>query len=106
MYSALKVNGERLYKKARRGEQVERKKRSVTIYTFDVVSIEKNKVDFFIECSKGTYIRSIAHDLGEALQVGGHLSRLRRTAIGDIHVEDAWKLQELQNAVSIKKDGD
>lgn len=100
MYSALKVGGERLYKKARRGETIERKKRNVTIYKFDIDSIDNNEVHFTIGCSKGTYIRSIAHDLGEALQVGGHLSRLRRTSIGSIHVNDAWSLEKIQHALS------
>jgi len=100
MYSALKVGGERLYKKARRGEEIARKKRAVTIYKFDVESIEKNEVHFTIGCSKGTYIRSIAHDLGELLQVGGHLSRLRRTSIGSIHVNGAWKIETLQETLS------
>ena len=103
MYSALKVNGERLYKKARRGEFIERKKRLVTVYAFDILSIDENQLDFSIACSKGTYIRSIAHDLGEALGVGGHLSRLRRTAIGDIQVKDAWSIESLQKAVSAKR---
>lgn len=100
MYSALKVGGERLYKKARRGETIERKKRDVTIYRFNVDSADKNEVHFTISCSKGTYIRSIAHDLGEALQVGGHLSKLRRTSIGSVHVNDAWTLEKLQQALS------
>lgn len=100
MYSALKVGGERLYKKARRGEEVVRKKRAVTIYKFDVESIEKNEVHFTIGCSKGTYIRSIAHDLGELLHVGGHLNRLRRTSIGSIHVNGAWNIESLQNTLS------
>ena len=100
MYSALKVGGERLYKKARRGETIELKKRAVKIYNFDIVSYDKNGLHFIIGCSKGTYIRSIAHDLGEALQVGGHLSRLRRTSIGSIHVKDAWSIESLQNALS------
>lgn len=100
MYSALKVGGERLYKKARRGEHIERKKRIVHIHKFTIDGIEKNDVHFTIGCSKGTYIRSIAHDLGELLQVGGHLSRLRRTSIGAIHVRDAWKIDALQVALS------
>ena len=99
MYSALKVGGERLYKKARRGETIKRKKRDVTIYKFDIDAIENNDVHFTIGCSKGTYIRSIAHDLGEVLQVGGHLSRLHRTSIGSIHVRDAWSINSLQDAL-------
>ena len=102
MYSALKVGGERLYKKARRGEKIERKKRTVHIYKFDIESIDKNEVHFTIGCSKGTYIRSIAHDLGELLNVGGHLNRLRRTSIGAVHVKDAWTIDKLQRVLSTR----
>ena len=105
MYSALKVGGERLYKKARRGEHVERKKRSVTIHTFDITAIEGCEVHFSISCSKGTYIRSIAHDMGKVLGVGGHLSRLRRTAIGDISVDEAWTIPSLQETVTSRLSG-
>ncbi len=102
MYSALKVGGERLYKKARRGEEVERKRRRVTIYSFDISSISGPDVSFIISCSKGTYIRSIAHDLGNLLGVGGHLTGLRRTAIGPFLVRDAWTLPALSEAFTPK----
>lgn len=95
MYSAIKVGGERLYKKARRGEMVEIKPRSVTISRFDLEKRRGSDVDFLVHCSKGTYIRSLAHDLGEELGVGGHLVALRREAIGPYRVEDAWGLEEL-----------
>ena len=95
MYSAIKVGGERLYKKARRGEMVEIKPRSVTISRFDLEKRRGSDVDFLVHCSKGTYIRSLAHDLGEELCVGGHLVALRREAIGPYRVEDAWGLEEL-----------
>lgn len=94
MYSAVKVGGERLYKKARRGETVDRPPRPVTIYRFDVER-RGDEVDFVVECSKGTYIRTLAHDLGQALGVGAHLTALRRTAIGPYRVEDAWTLEAL-----------
>ena len=96
MYSALRVNGERLYKKARRGETVERKARQVTISAFEINPGNLRDVAFKISCSKGTYIRSIAHDLGEKLGVGGHLVELRRTAIGDINVDTAWQIDQLE----------
>ena len=95
MYSAIKVGGERLYKKARRGEMVEIKPRSVTISRFDLAKRRGSDVDFLVHCSKGTYIRSLAHDLGEELDVGGHLVALRREAIGPYRVEDAWGLEEI-----------
>ncbi|BDC99300.1 tRNA pseudouridine(55) synthase TruB [Persicobacter psychrovividus] len=94
MYSAIKVNGQRLYKAARKGKTVEVKARQVTIHEFEITNIDFPKVDFRIVCSKGTYIRSIAHDLGQALNVGGHLAALRRTRIGDFKVEDARTVED------------
>ena len=99
MYSAVKMGGERLYKKARRGETVERPQRPVAIYRFDVER-RGDEVDFVVECSKGTYIRTIAHDLGQALGVGAHLAALRRTAIGPYRVEDAWTLEALAESTA------
>ena len=99
MYSALKVGGERLYKKARRGESVERKARRVVISSFDLEPLNGRDVNFRITCSKGTYIRCIAHDLGNLLGVGGHLVSLRRTKIGDISIADAWAIDELESAI-------
>ncbi|WP_313189410.1 tRNA pseudouridine(55) synthase TruB [Sphingobacterium sp.] len=98
-HSAIKINGERVYEKARRGEEVELKARRVEIMEFDIEKIELPKVYFRIKCSKGTYIRSIAHDFGKKLNCGGHLSSLRRTKSGDFDVKDAWELTELINQV-------
>ncbi|MBN8590081.1 MAG: tRNA pseudouridine(55) synthase TruB [Rhodothermia bacterium] len=95
MYSAIKIGGERLYKKARRGEQVEVPERSVTIHEFEVSEKDGNDVHFRVRCSKGTYIRSLAHDLGQVLGVGAHLIALRRTAIGPFKVMDAWAMPQL-----------
>lgn len=100
MYSAVKVKGERLYKKARRGETVERPPRQVRIDAFEVTGREGADVSFRVECSKGTYIRSLAHDFGQELGVGAHLVALRRTAIGPYRVDDAWTLDALEAAVS------
>lgn len=102
-HSAIKIGGERVYEKARRGEQVELKARKVDIMAFDVVKIEMPVVHFRIKCSKGTYIRSIAHDFGKALGNVAHLSSLRRTKSGDFDVKDAWDLQELINHVREQK---
>ena len=99
MHSAVKVGGERLYKKARRGEEIERAARPVTIYRFDLTERRGDAVDFVVECSKGTYVRSLAHDLGEALGVGAHLAALRRTAIGPFTVEEAWTLAGLEAVI-------
>ena len=95
IYSALKVDGERLYKKARKGIMVEIKPRPVHIYDFDIQEIRLPFIDFRIKCSKGTYIRSIAHDFGKVMDSGSYLTGLRRTEIGDHHVDDSWNLEEL-----------
>ena len=95
MYSAIKVDGKRLYKAARRGEVVERKPRNVRVDAFDLTRIELPEVDFSVTCSKGTYIRSLAYDLGEAVDSGAYLTALCRTRIGDFKLEDAWDLEAL-----------
>lgn len=95
MYSAVKIDGERLYKKARRGESVERPPRQVRIDAFELTGWSGSDVSFRVQCSKGTYIRSLARDVGQALEVGAHLVALRRTAIGPYSVEQAWSLEAL-----------
>ncbi len=95
MFSAIKIGGERLYKKARRGEMVDIPERRVTIHDFDLLEKLGNDVQFRVRCSKGTYIRSLAHDLGQVLGVGAHLTALRRTAIGAFRVENAWTMPQL-----------
>ncbi|GLB48444.1 tRNA pseudouridine(55) synthase TruB [Neptunitalea lumnitzerae] len=94
VFSALKKDGKRLYEFAREGEQVEIQPRQITINTFEITEIRFPEVDFRVVCSKGTYIRSLAHDFGKALNSGGHLSALRRTKIGDYSVEDAISPEE------------
>ncbi len=89
MYSAIKQDGKKMYELAREGKTVEIKSREVTISAFDFTRIALPQVDFRIACSKGTYIRSIANDLGKALNNGGYLSALRRTRIGEYKIEDA-----------------
>lgn len=102
-HSAIKIKGERVYEKARRGEDVELKARRITINSFEIEKIEMPDVYFRISCSKGTYIRSIAHDFGKALGIGAHLSRLRRTKSGDFHVDDAWNLQDLIERIKLHR---
>ena len=92
VYSAVRVGGERLYKKARRGEQVEIKTRKVTIREFEIDDKNFPEIAFRIVCSKGTYIRSMVRDFGELLDSGAYLKELRRTRIGDFEVRDAWEL--------------
>lgn len=94
-YSAINIDGERAYHKARRGEEVKMKARKVRIEAFEITAIEMPIVHFRIACSKGTYIRSIAHDFGKKLNSGGHLSALRRTRSGNFNVADAWALPDL-----------
>lgn len=88
-FSALKKDGKRLYEYAREGKTVAVKTRTVTVSAFDITEIALPKVEFRVICSKGTYIRSLAHDLGVLLKSGGHLSALRRTKIGSYHVNNA-----------------
>lgn len=94
-YSALKIDGERAYHKARRGEEVKIKSRKVSISAFDITAIDMPILTFRIVCSKGTYIRSIAHDIGKKLKTGAHLSSLRRTRSGNFKIEEAWNLEDL-----------
>jgi tRNA pseudouridine55 synthase len=89
IFSALKKDGKRLYELARAGEEVEIPSRKITISAFEITRINLPEIDFRVVCSKGTYIRSLAHDFGKALQSGAHLSALRRTKIGDFDVKDA-----------------
>ena len=89
IFSALKMDGKRLYELARAGKTREIKSRTVHIKEFEIISIELPKIYFRVVCSKGTYIRSLAHDFGKALDSGAHLSKLRRTKIGEFSVENA-----------------
>jgi len=100
IYSALKKDGVPLYKLARNGKKVEVSPRSVSISRFDLVDIEVPKVGFEVDCSKGTYIRSLAYDFGLTLGTGAYLSSLRRNAIGDYNVIDAWELNDLVDHIN------
>ena len=98
-HSAVKIDGERLYEKARRGEEVELRLRNVTITEFEITRVELPVIDFRVVCSKGTYIRSLVNDFGKALNNGAYLSRLRRTRSGNYCIEDAHEIMELVTAV-------
>jgi tRNA pseudouridine55 synthase len=102
-HSAVKVDGERLYEKARRGEEVELRPRSVSISEFEITRIELPEIDFRVVCSKGTYIRSLVNDFGKALNNGAYLSRLRRTRSGNFKVTDAWEVLELVKMIKENK---
>ena len=100
MYSAVKVNGERLYKLARRGETVERAARTVTIELLDLLGREGEDWILDIRCSKGTYIRTLCQDIGDALGCGGCMAALRRLEAGAFTVEEAHSLEEIAQAAS------
>ncbi|MBP6962620.1 tRNA pseudouridine(55) synthase TruB [Candidatus Saccharibacteria bacterium] len=94
-YSAIKLNGQKAYEIARKGEKAELKLRKVTIYSIDDIEARSNKVSFKCHVSSGTYIRSLARDLGEKLGCGGYLSALRRTSIGEYSVDEALAVSDL-----------
>lgn len=96
IYSAVMVDGKRAYDLARKGKSAELKARTITIKAFDITAIEGAEVYFKVICTKGTYIRSLAHDLGQVLGCGAHLSSLRRTRIGDFKADDALSIEDIQ----------
>lgn len=96
MYSALKVNGKKLYELAREGKEVERKPRPVTIFSIDILSISLPEVSIRIHCSKGTYIRSLCHDIGELLGCGCAMKSLVRTRVSQFDISDAKTLDEIE----------
>ncbi|KAK9817470.1 hypothetical protein WJX74_008918 [Apatococcus lobatus] len=107
MYSAIRVKGQRLYKAAREGKEVAREPRSIHMSVFDVQRSAQGsrEITFRVCCSKGTYIRSLANDLGLKLGTVAHLAALRRTAIGGVCVDNAWQLDELVNVVKTRRWG-
>lgn len=96
MYSALKKDGVRLYELARKGVEVEREARRISIYSLDIISIDMPKVTFRVTCSKGTYIRSLCRDIGEKLECGAHMKRLIRNRVSGFTTEDSFTLSRLQ----------
>lgn len=93
MFSAIKQDGKKLYELARKGKQLDLKPRPVEIFSFDLIENRWPEIVVYIHCSKGTYIRSLAHDLGKALGKGAYLTALERTAIGDFNLSDAQNLE-------------
>lgn len=97
MYSAIKIQGRPLYKAARAGEEVEREPRFIRVKRFDLTRwAAPDTLDFIVDCTKGTYVRTLAHDLGHKLGCGAHLSALRRISSGSLHVDRAVTLEALQ----------
>ncbi len=95
IYSAIKKDGKKAYEAARKGKEIKLDSRSVEISQFDITRIELPEIDFIVSCSKGTYIRSLAYDLGKLLNNGAYLKALNRTRIGNFYLKDAFELTEL-----------
>lgn len=98
MYSAVKIGGKKLYELARKGQEVERKPRDITIWKLELLSYDGQKAQLRVACSKGTYIRTLCHDIGQVLGVGGCLSQLRRTRAGVFCLEECHTMDEIQEA--------
>jgi len=98
MYSALKKDGQPLYKLARKGKVIERKARDMTVHSLSAVRLDQLRVELSVHCSSGFYIRSLAHDLGAVLGCGAHVIELRRTDIKSISVEQACSLEQIEKA--------
>lgn len=105
IYSAIQVKGERLYKIARRGGSVEIKPRDVTIYEINILEVALPEIVLDIRCGKGTYIRSLAHDLGISLGSRAHLTQLRRSETGGFHIKDAFTPELFEGKMNLLKNG-
>ena len=105
-YSAVHVDGRRAYKLARAGQDVEIEPRPVTIHAIEILDYAWPKLQLRITCGKGTYIRSIARDLGKALATGGYLTALRRTVVGQFKVEDAVKIERFEDGCAMLEQGE
>ena len=99
MYSALKVNGRKLYELAREGKEVERKARPVEIYGLEIEDVDLPRVTMRVDCSKGTYIRTLCHDIGGKLGCGGCMEKLFRTRVDRFEIEDSLRLGEVEKLV-------
>lgn len=97
MYSAIKVDGKRLYELARQGKEVERKTRPVTMYEIEILRMELPNVSIRVLCSKGTYIRTLCHDIGKRLHCGAVMTSLKRTASGQFNLDAAYTLAEIES---------
>ena len=95
MVSAVKVDGQPLYKHARKGKTVERKPRLIHVFQFKLLRFENPDADFVMRCTKGTYVRTLCHDIGSDLGCGAHLTRLRRTRSGSLDISQALPMDEV-----------
>ncbi len=96
IYSAKKIKGKKAYQYARESLSLKMKPKEVEIYEFEITGIDMPDISFRVSCSKGTYIRSLAHDFGKAMRSGAHLSQLRRTRVGDYKISDAINLEQFE----------
>ncbi len=99
LYSAKRVEGVRAYEIARAGESVELRKALISIYNIEILELEVPRLRIKVECSKGTYIRSLASEIGEGLDSGAHLGALRRTRSGDFRVDEGWQLEDFLKSI-------
>ena len=104
MHSAIKIQGEALYKKAHRGETIEREPREIVIYSFELLHQTDDELTLEVHCSKGTYIRTLIADLGEKLELGAHVSQLRRTMVGKFNEQEMVSMDKIEQCYSLKDD--
>ncbi len=103
MYSAVKVAGQPLYKKARKGQMVERQAKTVVVHNLEVQQVNIPEVRFRVTCSKGTYVRTLCEDIGDRLGVGGHLKWLQRRRVGPMHIDQAVEVMSLRKGVQLSQ---
>ena len=106
IYSAIKINGKKLYEYARKGEKVEIQPRENEIYSLEIINIniEKKQIEFRVKCSKGTYIRTLCENIAEKLKTVGYMKELKRTQVGEFELKDAITIEELENLVNKNED--
>ena len=103
MYSAIKVGGKKLYELARKGQEVERKPREITVFELKLQSFEGNQAEIYVHCSKGTYVRTLCHDIGAALGCGGCMAALRRVQAGEYTQEQSYTMEEILSCEAPEK---
>ena len=105
MYSAIKINGKKLYEYARKGQQIEVPSRNIEIYNMELVNINQKEktIEFIVKCSKGTYIRSLCEDIATKLDTIGYMKALKRLEVGDFKIENSITIEELENKIKLKE---
>lgn len=104
MYSAIKINGKKLYQLAREGKEIERKQRKITIYSIEITNfIDEKNFEITVLCSKGTYIRALCNDIGQKLGCGAYMSYLLRTRTGNFYINNSIKLEDIDNIIKNNK---